>query len=74
MLIEIIFLLEFIRIVELVDLSLIASPGFKEKNKHPFSNVYGWVNCWTGVNWKEKQKTLFSRKKDLSCQSDPPLQ
>lgn len=35
-----IFLLEFIRIVELVDLSLIASPGFKEKNNLPFFNVY----------------------------------
>lgn len=37
---EMVFLLEFIRIVELVDLSLIVNPGFQEKNKLPFFNVY----------------------------------
>lgn len=37
---EMIFLLEFIRTADLVDLSLIVSPGFEEKNKLPFFNVY----------------------------------
>lgn len=48
MLIEIIFLLEFIRIVELVDLSLIASPDFEEKNKRPFFSVYSASQLWAG--------------------------
>lgn len=37
---EVIFLLESIRIVRLVDLSLIVSPDFKEKSKFAIFNVY----------------------------------
>lgn len=77
MLMEIIFLLEFVRIVELLDLSIIVNPGFKEKNKLPFFDVLSFesVSSWIDLNWKQTaEKRLFNCKMDLSCQSNPPLQ
>lgn len=66
MLMEVIFLLVFIRSVGLVDVSLIL-----QRTDFPFSCSilllsFEWVNYWTDVNWKKKQRKCYSAAKGIS--------
>lgn len=66
MLMNVIFLLVFIRSVELVDISLNLM-----RTDFPFSLPilllsFEWINCWTDVNWKQKQGKCHSAAKGIS--------
>lgn len=65
-LMKVIFLLVFIRSAELVDISLILK---KTDFPFPLSILllsFEGVNCWTDVNWKQKQRKCYSAAKGIS--------